>query len=166
MPEYLDVRDYYGNKRGIIVERGKHQHEDWWYLCVHVYIMTSDGNFLIQQRAMAKEYFPGIWDITCGAALSGEDSVQAAIRETKEELGLDVSDFERTFLGTSHCYDCVNHIYLFRGNFKLSDLKLQEEEVMNVKLVPKDQLLDLIKNSEFKDEKYYDAISDFLKDIS
>ncbi len=165
MPEYLDVRDYDGNKKGIVVERGKHHHEGWWYLCVHAYIMTPDGKFLIQRRAMTKEYFPGIWDITCGAALSGEDSIDAAIRETKEELGIDVSTFDRTFIGISHCYDCVNHVYLFRGKVELSDLKLQKEEVMDAKFITKEEMLSLIKNSEFKDDQYFDMIKAFLQSI-
>ncbi len=165
MPEYLDVRDYYGNKRNIVVERGKHQHEDWWYLCIHAYIMNTDGNFLIQQRAFTKKYFPGIWDITCGAALSGEDSVEAAIRETKEELGLDVSSFERTFVGISHCYDCINHVYFFKGDFTLEELTLQKDEVNDVKLVNKNELIDLVVNSEFKDEEYHKMIKDFLMEI-
>lgn len=165
MPEYLDVRDYDGNKMGIVVERGKHSHEGWWYLCVHVYIMTPDGRFLIQRRAMTKQYFPGIWDITCGAALSGEDSIDAAIRETKEELGIDVSSFDRTYIGMSHCYDCVNYVYLFKGQVELSHLKLQKEEVMDAKFVAKEELLTLIKNSEFKDEKYFEMMENFLLTI-
>ena len=40
------------------------------------------------------------------------------IREVKEEIGLDVSGFETDFVGVSHCYDCVNHVYFFKGNFK------------------------------------------------
>jgi len=160
--EYLDVRDYDGNKLGFTVERGKHQHKDWWYLCIHAYIMNSEGKFLIQQRAMTKKYFPGIWDITCGAALAGEASLDAAIRETKEELGLDVSSFDTSFIGTSHCYDCVNHVYLFKGSFELSDLTLQKEEVMNVKLVNATELLELIENSEFKDLNYLKMITEYL----
>lgn len=163
MTEYLDVRDYEGNKRGFTVERGKHSHEDWWYLCIHAYLVNSDGLFLIQQRAMTKEYFPGIWDITCGAALAGESSLDAAIRETKEELGLDVSDFESFFVGTSHCYDCINHVYFFKGDFSLGDLTLQKDEVMNAKFITKDELLRLIENSEFKDPQYYEMIASFLE---
>lgn len=163
MPEYLDVRDYDGNKLGFTVERGNHSHDGWWYLCIHAYIMNDEGKFLIQQRSMTKKYFPGIWDITCGAALAGENSLDAAIRETKEELGLDVSNFDRTFIGTSHCYDCVNHVYLFKGNFAFSDLTLKEDEVMAVKLVTGNELLELIKNSEFKDSDYYEMVSMFIK---
>lgn len=163
MPEYLDVRDFDGNKLGFTVERGKHQHEGWWYLCVHAYIVDQNGNFLLQRRALTKEYFPGIWDITCGAALSGEEALDAAIRETKEEIGLDVSKFESYFVGISHCYDCVNHVYFFKGEFSLDDLTLQEEEVMDVKLVTKDELLSFIRSSEFKDPDYHNMIFDFLE---
>lgn len=166
MKEYLDVRDYNGNKLGFSVERGKHQHENWWYLCIHAYIMNEEGNFLIQRRALTKEYFPGIWDITCGAALAGESSVDAAIREVKEELGIDVSEFERQFINTSHCYDCINHAYLFKGSFSLTDLSLQEDEVMDAKLISKDELLDLVKNSPFKDPDYYKSLVEFFDNIN
>lgn len=162
MKEYLDVRDYDGNKLGFTVERGKHQHKGWWYLCIHSYIMNDEGMLLIQQRAMTKKYFPGIWDITCGAVLAGETSLDAAIRETKEELGLDVSEFDCSFIGESHCFDCINHVYLFKGNVKLSDLSLNEDEVMAVKFISPVEMLELIKNSEFKDPEYYDMMSKFL----
>ncbi|MBR6633853.1 MAG: NUDIX domain-containing protein [Clostridia bacterium] len=165
MPEYLDVYDYDGNKRGFSVERGKHHHEDWWYLCIHAYIFTPDGKFLIQRRSPKKQYFPNIWDITCGAANSGETSLEAAIREVKEELGLDVSGFETSFVGVSHCYDCVNHVYFFKGEFTLDDLTLQEDEVVDAKFVEKDELIDLIVNSEFKDGEYHKMIEDYINGI-
>lgn len=165
MAEYIDVCDYNGNKRGFYVERGRHHHKDWWYLCIHAYIYTPDGMFLIQRRSLEKQYFPGIWDITCGAADHGESSLEAAIREVREELGLDVSDFEAEFVGISHCYDCVNHVYFFKGEFTLEDLSLQTEEVMDAKLIDKNELMELIRNSEFKDPEYHEMIADHLNTI-
>lgn len=165
MAEYMDVRDYDGNKRGFYVERGRHHHKDWWYLCIHAYVYTPDGKFLIQRRSLEKRYFPGIWDITCGAADMGETSLDAAIREVKEELGLDVSGFETHFVGTSHCYDCVNHVYFFKGEFTLDDLTLQKEEVMDARFIDKSELMEFIRNSEFKDPEYHKMIENFLVHI-
>ena len=159
--ELLDAYDYDGNKKGYTVERGCGKENDW-FLCVHAYVVNQEGKFLIQRRALTKEYFPGIWDITCGAALSGETAEEAAIREVKEELGLDVSSFKRYYVCKSHCYDCLNYVYFFVGSFSLNDLVLQKDEVMDVKLVCKEELLDLILNSEFKDDEYFYNISSFL----
>ena len=165
MAEYIDVCDYDGNKRGFYVERGRHHHRDWWYLCIHAYVFTPEGKFLIQRRSLEKQYFPGIWDITCGAADHGESSLDAALRETREELGLDVSGFERYFVGISHCYDCVNHVYFFKGEFTLRDLTLQPEEVMDAEFIDKGELMDFIRGSEFKDPEYHKMIEDFLNSI-
>ena len=162
--EHLDVYDFDGNKKGFSVERGHHAEGDW-LLCIHAYVFTPDGKFLIQRRSLEKEYFPGIWDVTCGAALSGESSLSAAIRETKEELGLDVSEFEKFYVGKSHCYDCLNHVYFFKGEIDLDALVFQKGEVMDAKLVSADELLELIRNSEFKDPEYYIMIEKFLKII-
>ena len=73
MKEMLDVYDINGNKTGEVVERYHHQIEGNYYLCIHAYIVTSDGKYILQKRSMEKKYFPGIWDITCGAADAGED---------------------------------------------------------------------------------------------
>ncbi len=40
-----------------------------------------------------------MWECTGGSALIGETSKEAAIRETKEELGIDVSESEATLIG-------------------------------------------------------------------
>ncbi len=165
MAEYLDVYDIDGNKKGYTVERGRHSAPGNWFLCVHVYIFTPDGKFLIQRRSLEKEYFPGIWDITCGAALAGETALDAAFRETKEELGLDVTGFKRHFVGKSRCFDCLNEVYFFEGAFELSELVLQKEEVMDAKFVSKDELIDLIVKSNFKDNDYHKMISDFILSI-
>ena len=47
--------------------------------------MNSDGEFLISQR---EGWQDGMWQTTGGAAVRGDDSLTAALRETKEELGI------------------------------------------------------------------------------
>lgn len=163
--EYLDIYDYEGNPKGITVPRGYHGKDDW-FLCIHAYIMTHDKQFLIQRRSLEKEYFPGIWDITTGAVLSGEEPIHAAVREVKEELGLDVSQFKNYCIGRSHCYDCLNIVYLFLGEVNVENLSLQKEEVMDAKLISKDDMLDLIDKSNFKDDKYYSMIFDFFSKMN
>ena len=58
---------------------------------------------MLQQRSPKKDTFPGRWDVSCAGHLSGTDeSVETAVRELEEELGLltDAAAMEAAFVGT------------------------------------------------------------------
>lgn len=83
---------------------------------------------------MTKAWAPGWWEVSGGAAMAGEESEEAVLREIKEETGLDASGFEGGYLfsykrenpgeGDNYFVD----IYRFVGDFSEKDLKLQEAE--------------------------------------
>lgn len=58
---------------------------------VHVVVYASNGDILLQKRKMTKDIQPGKWDTACGGHLDpGETFETAAVRELKEELGLEL----------------------------------------------------------------------------
>ncbi|HSJ80746.1 MAG TPA: dihydroneopterin triphosphate diphosphatase [Thiobacillus sp.] len=59
---------------------------------VLVVIHTSDGQVLLMERADA----PGLWQSVTGSQDAGETLEQTAIREVREETGLDAGEFELT----------------------------------------------------------------------
>lgn len=59
---------------------------------VLVVIHTADGQVLLMERADA----PGLWQSVTGSQDAGETLEQTAIREVREETGLDASRFELT----------------------------------------------------------------------
>ena len=162
MKEMLDVYDINGNKTGEIVERYHHQKDGAYYLCIHAYIVTRDKKYIIQRRSMTKKYFPGIWDITCGAADSGEDSLTAAIREVKEELGLNLEGCRYTLAGRNIYFDCLNDVYFFYTDYTIDDCVPDPEEVMDVKAVDSKELMELINESPFKSDEYCSMIENNL----
>lgn len=62
---------------------------------VHVWLWkkSDDGvGILLQQRSLNKSSKPGWFHISAGGHINvGEPALQAAIRETKEEMGLDIN---------------------------------------------------------------------------
>ncbi len=163
MKEMLDVYDIHGNKTGRVAERYHHKEDGAYFLCVHAYIMTPEHKFIIQKRSLEKKYFPGIWDITCGAALSGETSLDAVLREVREEIGLNLSECIHRLIGRTVYLDSLNDVYLFSTPYHTSDCILDTAEVTEVKEVSHAELLDLIKKSQFKDEEYYNMIKLAIK---
>ena len=70
--------------------RGDELPEGLFHLVVHVWLKNSEGRYLISQRSADRPTFPLMWETTGGSVLMGEDSLTGAIREAKEELGIDL----------------------------------------------------------------------------
>ena len=68
---------------------------------VLVVIHTADGQVLLMERADA----PGFWQSVTGSQDAGETLEHTAIREVREETGLDATQFELTSWDISTCYE-------------------------------------------------------------
>ena len=94
--EYFDVLDEKGNKTGITKPRSAVHRDGDWHKSVHVWIIRGN-EILLQRRAPQKDSYPNMLDISAAGHLdAGEDAITGAMRELKEELGIDAepSDFE------------------------------------------------------------------------
>lgn len=70
--------------RGEIIPKG------YYHLVVHVWIKNSAGEFLISRRSADRPTYPLKWECVGGSVVKGEDSMTGALRETKEEVGIDL----------------------------------------------------------------------------
>jgi len=132
--EYWDLYDRNRIKTGRTHRRGDPMPAGYYRMVIHVCIFNARGQMLIQQRQPFKAGWPDKWDVTVGgSAVAGEDSRQAAERETLEEIGLalDLSDARPKL--TINFEDGFDDIYLIEREVNLSTLRLQEEEVQAVR---------------------------------
>ena len=133
--EYWNLYDYEGKKKKKIAIRGTKLNDDDFHLVVNVWIMNDKKEFLITQRSINKSH-PLMWECTGGSALIGETSKEAAIRETREELGIDISKSKAKLIGRTRryyegCPDILD-VWLFKTNVSIKDVTIQKEEVNDV----------------------------------
>lgn len=165
--ELWDVLDKNRQKTGKIVERGKHMNQDEYHLVVHVWILNSKGEFLISKRTPNKTY-PNMWETTGGSAVIGDDSLKAALREVKEELGLDLSPINGECLFSYRRQhqdfpDFVD-IWLFKEDVDIKDIVYQPDEVCDAKWATPKQILSMIQEREFVDNFFYlDKLFSYLE---
>lgn len=155
--EYWDLYDKHFQKLGRTHLRGEKMPQGTYHLVVHVCIFNQKGEMLIQQRQAFKEGWPNLWDVTMGgSALKGETSQQAAMREVKEELGLDIDLTNCRPSLTNHFEHGFDDIYLIHQEVDLSKLQLQYEEVQDVKWASQQEILELIREGQFI--PYYESL--------
>lgn len=151
--ERMEVWDIYNvnrEKTGKTHIRGEDMQEGDYHTVIHVWIMNEDGQILIQKRQPWKKGWPNMWDCAAaGSALIGETSEIAAIRETKEELGIDLQKENAEVLFTIKFSRGFDDNYLFKKNMDICDLSLQYEEVADAKWVTINEIRELVQSGDF-----------------
>ena len=105
---------------------------------------------LIQQRQPFKKGWPNYWDISVGgSAQAGEDSPTAAMRETREELGLTVDLTGQRPTLTNCSGGAFDDIYILELPVALSELRLQPEEVQSAAFATQEEIFAMIDDGRF-----------------
>jgi isopentenyl-diphosphate delta-isomerase len=96
--ELLDVLDSNGNLTGSTEDIHEVHVKGIWHGAVHVWFVDFNKYLiLLQHRTAERRLFPSKWDSSVGGHITaGLTSIEAAIKETEEELGvkLDATDFK------------------------------------------------------------------------
>lgn len=159
--EMIDEYNLRGEKIGVVDKDVAHE-KGLWHKSVHVWILNNDNQILLQYRCSDKKLYPDTWDCSFAGHISaGESSVEALLREGKEELGIDVdlNNLEYILTNREHIsYEDINSnefvdIYVLRQDVKLEDILYQEEEVSDAKYVTIDEFFDLMDNGKLLPHK-------------
>ncbi|HZJ19744.1 MAG TPA: NUDIX domain-containing protein [Pricia sp.] len=152
MDEIVNILDSDGKYTGKTALKSEAHKNGWFHPSVHIWFFTTDGRVLIQQRAKNKDTHPLLWDVSvAGHVGAGEHIEDAAVREVKEEIGLEmikddlqeIGVFKAVHKHTENLVDCeFHHVFLCRLNVPLGTLVKQKSEVADL------QLISLIRFSE------------------
>lgn len=156
--EYFDILDEHGNKTDRIKPRSEVHRDGDWHRAVHIWIIDNRGEILLQRRAPDKDTHPNFWDISVGGHLqAGDDPLTGAVREVKEEIGLDIPPSDLQFLCERHSSaqphpGFINNSfyssYVVRTDKTIADMAKQESEVSELKFVPFSEFKTMIENSD------------------
>lgn len=119
-------------------------------------------DLLLQKRSRGKDSYPGCYDISsAGHVQAGDEFLPSAIRELKEELGIEAREEDLEFAGFHKGYmedmfygnmfrdSEVSAVYVYRKTVDADQLTLQKEEVESVMWMELGQCVEAVKITGF-----------------
>lgn len=150
--EMIDIYNDLGQKIDVSIEKEEAHRKALIHKGVCVWIMNSKNEILLQRRS-SQVMFPKMLDISfSGHIKSGETSIEAAIREGKEELGISIDLDKLRYLFTCREYGGVegyfeneiDDVFLYSSDICLEEFSFCDEEVESVKYVSLSQFLRMV----------------------
>ena len=149
----MELVDLYDENRvplGRVAERHAKKAPGEYRMVVHVCIFNGLGQMLIQQRSPEKTIWPELWDVSIGGGVdAGETSRQGAVREVGEELGYDLDLIGRRPAVTVNFEGGFDDFFVVTRDLDLGDLRLQKEEVSDVRWATLEETLAMLENGQF-----------------
>lgn len=170
--EIWDVLDEHGNKTGRYTERGRKRAPGDYHLVVHVWKRNSQGEWLIDRRVpRITDNLGGKWETTGGSAVAGDDSLAAALRETKEELGIDLDPDKGTLFRRIVNRGVAGNTWLtdawvFEWNGTLDQIRFQKGETCDAVWVTADKIRDMMDSGEFLSYNIYSYFYEMVERFS
>lgn len=146
--ERLDIVDESGTPTGETVSREEAHALGIRHRTAHLWLLRRrEGRVqvLLQKRSRTKDSYPGCYDISsAGHIPAGEDFVPSALRELKEELGLEAKpgelidcgtrrfEYQALFHGRPFHDNQVSRVYALWRDVEPEGLTLQASEVESV----------------------------------
>ena len=160
--ETWDILDNNGFKTGRYLLRSDKLKNGEYHLVVHVWIIDTNGNILIQKRPENVEWMPSVWSTTGGSVIKNEKSLNAVIRETAEELGLVIKTEKFRFLKRYKGVNDFTDVFIVRGDKEEFSPIILNDEVADSDWVTILQLKEMINIGSFINYQYLPDIFDYL----
>jgi len=102
-----------------------------------------------------------MWEFPGGSAVTGDDSLTAAIREAEEEAGLVLLSQNGRLAYTTMRRDAFFDVWLFRQDFRIEDIVLQPGETVDAQYATADEIRILVKEGKFAPSPFVEELLAF-----
>lgn len=127
--EYFDLVDKNNQVIGTASRQECHSDPGLMHRAVHVLVENEAGLLFLQKRAMSKDVQPGKWDTSVGGHLdTGETYKDAAVRETREELGFNLTEYQFMYEYIMKSEIETEYIYTYKS-INEGPFQLQKSEI-------------------------------------
>lgn len=137
-----------GTLAGCDLIRGEPIPEGLYHLVCEVIVKHKDRSYLIMQRDWNKPNYPGLYEASAsGSAHKGESPHDAAVRELKEETGIEARGLKEIYrhIGRSTIY----YGYLCETDCDKDSIKLQEGETISYMWLTREEFLEFVKTDKY-----------------
>jgi 8-oxo-dGTP diphosphatase len=146
---------------GMDLIRGEKIPEGLYHGVSEIFVLHKDGTVLLMQRDYDKPNYPGLFESGAGGSiLKGETFLEGAIRELREETGIDCKDLKSIYSVKSD--DTIYKGYLCVVSVDKNSIVLQNGETIAYKWITKKEFLDFYKSDLFVDV-LGNRLSDFIE---
>lgn len=164
----MELRDLYDKDRKLTGEKiykGQNIPQGRYYITVVIFIQNSKNEFLLQKRSKKKD---GKWATTGGHPIFGQTSEEGIITEVKEELDIDIVSENIKLFKTIKTKDDFVDIYYLKEDVDITKIKIQKEEVSDIKWATIEEIKKLIKSEAFSTShaEFFQFCLDYLKKIN
>ena len=169
MREIWDVYNSTSEHTGKKVARGEYTFkDDEYHLIVNTWLYNSEGQLLVQRRALDKDFYPGVYAAHGGCVLSGETSVEGSIRETFEEIGILIKEDELTHFVKGVTDNGIFDSYICYKDVSIDEVVIDEEEVHSCKYMSIKEVIERSLDGSFFNYlehygmSYFESIEDHM----
>lgn len=109
--------------------------------------IINDKKLLMTQRSANKSH-PGKWEVPGGCSHSNESTIDTIIREVFEEIGIFIDKNCLSLIGTQLYKKQFVDVYYTNLKINITDTKLQQDEIQNIKFVTKEEFNNMLRKNE------------------
>ena len=151
--ELIQIVDENGNFTGEVLDKEEAHDKNLLHNEVAIFVINDHNQVLLQKRSANKRFNPNKWALCAGHVDAYESLEDAAIREIKEEIGIDVPKNDLHKYGEKELTlrDSNSHVtyfYYLKTNKCEDDFTIQLEELSEVKWFDIDNVINMIINKD------------------
>jgi isopentenyldiphosphate isomerase len=146
----VDVLDDQSRLTGRHISKREAHEQGIWHGGTHIWIYNTKGELLLQLRDPHKDIYPGTWDISAAGHINaGELPEQTALRETEEELGLQLTQKDLRFVGITRTdklippanwmHRAFDWTYIVQQDVAITQLRMQAGETVEARWISLDE---------------------------